>query len=56
MCQQQFDAEVMDELKQQEYNTKLGIYHFLGDNTCESTFIYCFRNSGTDGQVGEMGA
>ena len=25
MCQQQFEAEVMDELKQQEYNSKIGI-------------------------------
>jgi hypothetical protein len=23
-CQQQFEAEVMDELKQQEYNSKFG--------------------------------
>lgn len=55
MCEQQYQAEVLDELKQQDYNTNLGTYHFLGVNSCESTFVHSFGNSGTDGKVRTMG-
>ena len=56
MSQQQFYAEVMAELEIMEYNTNLGIYHFLGVNSCESAFIHSRRNSSTDGQIREMGS
>jgi hypothetical protein len=55
MSQQQFDTEVMAELEIMEYNTNLGIYHFLGVNSCESAFIHSTRNCSTDGQIREMG-
>ena len=55
MSQQQFYVEVMAELELMEYNTNLGIYHFLGVNSCESAFIHSSRDSRTDGQIREMG-
>jgi hypothetical protein len=48
MSQQQYQAEVMDELKQQEYNTNFGI----GDS---SVNLHSRRNSSTDGQVRSVG-
>jgi hypothetical protein len=45
----------MAELEIMEYNTNLGIYHFLGVNSCESAFIHSTRNCSTDGQIREMG-
>jgi hypothetical protein len=48
MSQQQYQAEVMDELKQQEYNTNFGI----GDS---SVNLHSRRNSSTDGQVRSLG-
>ena len=48
MSQQQYQAEVMDELAMQEYNTNFGI----GDS---SVNLHSRRNSSTDGQVGSLG-
>ena len=48
MSQQQYQAEVMDELKQQEYNTNFGI----GDS---SVNLHGRRNSSTNGQIGSLG-
>jgi hypothetical protein len=48
MSQQQYQAEVMDELKQQEYNTNFGI----GDS---SVNLHSRRNSSTNGQVRSLG-
>jgi len=48
MSQQQYQAEVMDELKMQEYNTNFGI----GDS---SVNLHSRRNSSTDGQVRSLG-
>jgi hypothetical protein len=60
MCEQQFQAEVMDELKQQEikaadmlkyfnyvYNTNVGT---KGEDSV-TTFIFGRRSSSKDGQV-----
>lgn len=49
MSQQQYQAEVMDELKQQEYNTNFGI----GDSN--SVNLHGRRDSSTDGQIGSLG-
>jgi hypothetical protein len=49
MCEQQrYQAEVMDELEMQEYNTNFGI----GDS---SVNLHSRRNSSTDGQVRSLG-
>jgi hypothetical protein len=48
MSQQQYQAEVMDELEMQEYNTNFGI----GDS---SVNLHSRRNSSTDGQVRSLG-
>jgi len=48
MSQQQYQAEVMDELAMQEYNTNFGI----GDS---SVNLHSRRNSSTDGQVRAVG-
>ena len=49
MSQQQYQAEVMDELAMQEYNTNFG-------TTGESSVnLHSRRNSSTDGQVGSLG-
>lgn len=48
MSQQQYQAEVMDELAMQEYNTNFGI----GDS---SVNLHSRRNSSTDGKVGSLG-
>lgn len=48
MCEQQYQAEVMDELAMQEYNTNFGI----GDS---SVNLHSRRNSSTDGQIGSLG-
>jgi hypothetical protein len=48
MSQQQYQAEVMDELKMQEYNTNFGI----GDS---SVNLHSRRNSSTNGQVRSLG-
>jgi len=48
MSQQQYQAEVMDELAMQEYNTNFGI----GDS---SVNLHSRRNSATNGQVWQMG-
>ena len=48
MSEAQYQSEVMDELKQQEYNTNFGI----GDS---SVNLHSRRNSSTDGQIGSLG-
>jgi hypothetical protein len=48
MSEAQYQSEVMDELKQQEYNTNFGI----GDS---SVNLHSRRNSSTDGQVRSLG-
>jgi hypothetical protein len=48
MSQAQYQAEIMDELKMQEYNTNFGI----GDS---SVNLHSRRNSSTDGQVRSLG-
>jgi|688.fasta_scaffold80524_1 hypothetical protein len=48
MSQQQYQAEVMDELEMQEYNTNFGI----GDS---SVNLHGRRNSSADGQVRSLG-
>lgn len=52
MCEQQYQAEVLDELKQQYYNTNVGT---KGEGSV-TTFVHSFGNSGTDGKVRTMGA
>jgi hypothetical protein len=49
MSQQQYQAEVMDELKQQEYNSNFGI---TGES---SVNLHSRRNSSADGQVRSLG-
>lgn len=48
MSEAQYQSEVMDELKQQEYNTNFGI----GDS---SVNLHSRRNSSTNGQIGSLG-
>ena len=48
MSQQQYQAEVMDELAMQEYNTNFGI----GDS---SVNLHSRRNSAANGQVRSLG-
>jgi hypothetical protein len=48
MCEQQYQAEVMDELKQQEYNSNFG----TGESSDD---LHSRRNSATNGQVWQMG-
>jgi hypothetical protein len=48
MSEAQYQAEIMDELKQQEYNTNFGI----GGS---SVNLHSRRNSSTDGEVWQMG-
>ena len=48
MSEAQYQAEIMDELAMQEYNTNFGI----GDS---SVNLHSRRNSNTDGQVGSLG-
>ena len=48
MSEAQYQAEIMDELQMQEYNTNFGI----GDS---SVNLHSRRNSSTDGQVGSLG-
>lgn len=49
MSQQQFQAEVMDELMQQEYNSN------FGTTGGSSVNLHSRRNSSTDGQIGSLG-
>ena len=49
MSQQQYQAEVMDELMQQEYNTNFGT---TGDS---SVNLHSRRDSSTNGEVWQMG-
>jgi hypothetical protein len=51
MCEQQYQAEVLDELKQQDYNTNVGT---KGERSV-ATFVFSRRNSSTDGQVNQVG-
>jgi hypothetical protein len=48
MCEQQYQAEVMDELMQQEYNSNFG----TGEGSDD---LHSRRNSATNGQVWQMG-
>jgi hypothetical protein len=48
MSQQQYQAEVMDELMQQEYNSNFGTGECSDD-------LHSRRNSATNGQVWQMG-
>ena len=49
MCEQQrYQAEVMDELMQQEYNSNFGTGECSDD-------LHSRRNSATNGQVWQMG-
>lgn len=48
MCEQQYQAEVMDELQMQEYNTNFGI----GDS---SVNLHSRGNSSADGQIRSLG-
>lgn len=52
MCEQRYQSEVLDELKQQDYNTNVGT---KGEDSV-TTFVHSFGNSGTDGEVRTMGA
>lgn len=49
MSQQQFQAELMDELMQQEYNSNFGITGESSDD------LHSRGNSATNGQVRQMG-
>ena len=49
MSEAQYQAEIMDELKQQEYNTNFGI----GDSN--SVNLHGRRDSSTNGQIGSLG-
>ena len=51
MCEQQYQAEVLDELKQQDYNTNVGT---KGERSV-ATFVFSRGNSRTDGQVNQVG-
>lgn len=51
MCEQQYQAEVLDELKQQDYNTNVGT---KGERSV-ATFVHSFGNSGTNGKVRTVG-
>ena len=48
MSQQQYQAEIMDELMQQEYNSNFG----TGEGSDD---LHSRGNSATNGQVGQMG-
>ena len=49
MSQAQYQAEIMDELQMQEYNTNFGI---TGES---SVNLHSRGNSSTDGEVWQMG-
>jgi hypothetical protein len=49
MSQQQYQAEVMDELMQQEYNSNFGITGESSDD------LHSRRNCNADGQVRALG-
>jgi hypothetical protein len=49
MSQQQYQAEVMDELMQQEYNSNFGI---TGEGSDD---LHSRRNRNTDGQIRALG-
>ena len=48
MCEQQYQAEVMDELMQQEYNSNFG----TGESSDD---LHSRRNCNADGQVRALG-
>jgi hypothetical protein len=51
MCEQQYQAEVLDELKQQDYNANVGT---KGERSV-ATFVFSRGNSRADGQVNQVG-